>query len=179
MRKIVAATYLSLDGVMEDPSWTAPYWNEELAAVQHRLLFESDALLLGRLTYQGFAQAWPSMTDADGFADRMNSLPKYVATTTLSQLEWNASVVRGDVTEEVQRLKQAPGQNILLYASGTLVRSLLSSGLIDEYRLMVHPMVLGHGKRLFEEGSEVKLRLKGVQTTSTGVAVMTYGTEQA
>ncbi|MDF7812949.1 dihydrofolate reductase family protein [Hymenobacter sp. YC55] len=174
MRKVIAAIYLSLDGVMENPAWTVPYWDEDLAKLQRNLNFSSDALLLGRVTYEGFASAWPGMKDEDGFADRMNSLPKYVASRTLQTAEWNASILPGDVAQEVAQLKQQPGANILLYGSAELVRYLLQHNLIDEYQLMVHPVVVGSGKKLFEEGSQANMQLLGTQTTSTGVMVLTY-----
>ncbi len=178
MRKMIAAEYLSLDGVIEEPRWTGAYWNDELAKLQHDLLFSSDALLLGRVTYQGMSQAWPSSTDEQGFADRMNSLPKHVATTTLKDLEWNASPIERDVTEELRKLKQQSGQNILIYGSATLVQSLLPHGLIDEYRLMVCPVVIGKGKRLFTDGSEAKLKLVDTKTTSAGVVILSYQPDQ-
>src|SRR6266536_2753745 len=155
MRKVIVAMYVSVDGVVEDPGgaegfrhggWTVPYWNDELAEFQSRLLFASDALLLGRVTYEAFAAAWPDMThEAGEFADRMNSLPKFVATRTLDQLEWNATPLKGDIVEEVAELKQQPGQNLLIYGSGQLVDTLTRDGLIDEYSFMVHPVVLGTG----------------------------------
>lgn len=174
MRKVIAAIYLSLDGVMENPAWTVPYWDEDLAELQRSLNFSSDALLLGRVTYQGFAAAWPGMKDEDGFADRMNSLPKYVASRTLQTAEWNASILPGDVAQEVAQLKQQPGANILLYGSAELVRYLLQHNLINEYQLMVHPVVVGSGKKLFEEGDQANMQLLNTQTTSTGVVVLTY-----
>jgi len=175
MRKVNAAVYVSLDGVMEEPAWTREFWNEELAKFQYDQLFASDALLLGRVTYQGFAAAWPSMTDEQGFADRMNSMPKFVASTTLKEAEWNATLIKGDVAAEVAKLKQQPGQDLLLYGSGELVHTLMQHGLIDEYRLMVHPVVLGSGKRLFRDGSPTTtLRLVDTKTTSTGVVILTY-----
>jgi dihydrofolate reductase len=174
MRKVVAAIYLSLDGVMENPGWTGPYFNEELAKLQHELLFASDALLLGRVTYQGFAAAWPTMKDEEGFADRMNSMPKFVASTTLKEMEWNAQVLGGNLGEEVASLKQQPGQNLLIYGSSKLIRSLLPHNIIDEYRLMIFPVVLGTGQRLFDNGSQASLQLVDTKTTSTGVAILTY-----
>jgi dihydrofolate reductase len=185
MRTLVAAEYLSVDGrmEMEDPEskdeqrggWTAPYWNDELQELQYDLLFASDALLLGRVTYQGFAATWPSITDEQGFADRMNSLPKYVASTTLSEpLEWNASLLDGDPVDEVRRLKQQPGGNILIYGSGELVKSLLAHEVIDELRLMIHPVVLGRGKRLLEEGARSRATLVDSQATEKGVVTLTY-----
>jgi dihydrofolate reductase len=174
VRRVVAAVYVSLDGVVENPSWTMPYWNDELARFQKELLFSSDALLLGRVTYQGFAAAWPNMTDEDGFADRMNSLPKFVATTTLEQAGWNATLLTTEVVDQVRALKEQPGQNLLVYGSAELLDTLTRAGLVDEYRLMVFPVVLGQGKRLFNDGATAALRLADAQTTATGVAILTY-----
>ncbi|MGM2835905.1 dihydrofolate reductase family protein, partial [Bacillus cereus group sp. Bce025] len=114
-----------LDGVMEEPAWTAPYFNEEVAKFQSNLLFESEALLLGRVTYQGFAAAWPSMTDEEGFADKMNSIPKFVASTTLEKTEWNANLIKDNVIEEISKLKEQPGQNLLIYGSSDLTQTLM------------------------------------------------------
>lgn len=104
MRKVIVSEYMSLDGVVEDPAWTAPYWNDEIAAFKQSELFACDALLLGRVTYQVFAASWPTRTDdGDGFTDRMNTMPKYVASTTLTAMEWNANLITGDVAEAVAR----------------------------------------------------------------------------
>lgn len=176
MRKIIVTEYLSIDSVMEEPEWTVPFRSEEAAKFKHAELFASDALLLGRVTYEGFAQGWPSQKDEQGFADRMNSLPKFVVSTTLSELEWNnSSLIKENVVEEVARLKQQPGQNILIYGSGELVHTLMQHDLIDEYRLMVCPIVLGKGKRLFKEGSDAKtLKLAETKTFASGIVVLTY-----
>ena len=175
MCQVIAAEYLTLDGVMENPAWTGPYFNDELGEFQHELLFRSDALLLGRVTYEGFAAAWPGMTDEQGFADRMNRLPKYVASRTLQTADWNAQLIGGDVAAEVARLKAMPGQNLLIYGSAQLVNYLRQHRLIDQYRLMVHPLVLGSGKRLFNsEGGQTDMKLVSQHTTSTGVLVLTY-----
>lgn len=190
MRRVVAAEYLSVDGriEMEDPEggdqepggWTAPYWNDELEKMQYDLLFASDALLLGRITYEGFAATWPSITDEEGFADRMNSLPKYVASTTLTEpLEWNATLLDGDPIERVRALKAEPGEDILIYGSGELVRSLLPHAVIDEVRLMIHPVVLGWGKRLLEDGDKSGLTLVDTTATEKGVVTVTYRVEPA
>ncbi|GAB3855667.1 dihydrofolate reductase family protein [Hymenobacter terrigena] len=172
MSKVIAAEYLSLDGVMENPAWTAPYFNDELGEFQGELMTSSDALLLGRVTYEAFAGAWPNMPDAPG-ADRMNSMPKYVASRTLQQAEWNASIIEGEVAAEVARLKQEPGQNLLIFGSGQLVEYLRQHGLIDEYRLMIFPVVLGSGKRLFAS-APTDFKLKSSHTTRTDVLVLTY-----
>lgn len=174
MRKVIVAEYVSLDGMMDNPAWTGPYFDEELGTFQHDLLMASDALLLGRLTYEGFAAAWPSMTDENGFADRMNSMPKFVVSTTLEKVEWNASIVKGNIADEVAKLKGQSGQNILIYGSGELVHTLMQHNLIDEYRLMVFPVVLGRGKRFFKDGSDTSLTLVDTKTTSSGVAMLTY-----
>lgn len=174
MRKVIVTMYVSLDSVMEEPGWTMPYWNDEIAQFKFDELFASDALLLGRVTYQGFAKAWPSMTDETGFADRMNSMPKYVASRTLQEGEWNASLIKEDVAEEVVRLKQQPGQDLLIYGSAELVQTLMQHDLVDEYRLLVYPVVLGSGKRLFGEGSAASLKLVDTRTFSSGVVALIY-----
>ena len=175
MRKLIVTEFLTLDGVMEEPAWTAPYWNDEIAKFKYDELFGSDTLLLGRVTYQGFAAAWPSRTDEQGFADRMNGLPKFVVSTTLEKVEWNNSrLIKENIPEEVSRLKQQPGQNILIYGSGDLVQTLMQSDLIDEYWLLVYPIVLGSGKRLFQDESKTTLSLKETKTFSSGVVVLCY-----
>ncbi len=184
MRKVVASEYVTLDGVMEDPGggegtghggWSFQFWSEEAAKFKFDELFASDALLLGRKTYQGFAKAWPTMPGTGEYGERMNSLPKYVVSTRLKTLEWNASLIKGPLAEEISKLKQQPGQDLLIFGSGELVHTLAQLNLIDEYRLMVHPIVVGGGKRLFREGSEKKvLRLVETKTFSSGVVVLTY-----
>jgi dihydrofolate reductase len=186
MRNVVAAEYLTIDGVMTDPGgvgeieqggWSNPYFNEELAKYQSEQLFASDALLLGRVTFEGFAAAWPSMVETEGeFAVRMNALPKYVASTSLREpLPWNGTLLKGDVREQVAKLKEQPGQDLLIYGSGELVNALHSHGLIDEFRLMVFPVTLGVGKHLFGEGSgKHNLKLADAKTTRTGVALLGY-----
>lgn len=157
--------------------WTMPYFNDEAGKFKLDELFEADALLLGRVTYQHFAAAWPSMTDEAGFADRMNSLPKYVLSTTLQEpLEWNATLLAGDVADEVGALKAGGDGTILVFGSRDLVHTLLRhGGLIDEFRLMVFPIVLGSGERLFRAGSPtVGLRLIGSTSFESGVVVLSY-----
>ena len=189
MRKVIVSEYVSLDGVMEDPGgaekfehggWTIPYWNDEIAKFKFDELFASDALLLGRVTYQGFAAAWPSMTDEAGFADRMNSLPKYVVSTTLEEpLAWNNSrLIKGNIAEEVARLKQESGQDVLVFGSGTLAQTLHQYNLIDQYNLLVYPVVLGSGKRLFGDRSNVALKLVETKTFSSGVVLLAYRSAQ-
>lgn len=175
MRNVIASEYVTLDGVMEEPgAWSFPFWNDELAKYKYDELFASGALLLGRVTYQGFAAAWPTMTDTGDFGERMNSLPKFVASTTLDAVTWNASLITGDVAEEVTKLKQQPGQDLLIGGSGDLVHTLMQHNLIDEYRLLVHPIVLGSGKRLFTDGINTTLRLVETKTFSSGVIALSY-----
>lgn len=185
MRKLIISEYVTIDGVMEDPGggddsphggWSFPYWNDEAEKYKHRELFDSDALLLGRTTYEGFAEAWPSMTDETGFADRINSMSKYVVSTTLSAAAWkNSTVIKENILEEITRLKQQSGKNILVFGSSQLVSLLQENDLIDEYRLMIHPVILGNGKRLFELPFP-KTELKHEETVqfNSGVTVLTY-----
>jgi dihydrofolate reductase len=175
MRKLKLALYVALDGVIENPAWTGPFWDDALSRLQADYLFSSDALVLGRVTYQGFAQAWPTMTETGDFGVKMNTMPKFVASRTLQQAEWNATILSGDVAEAVARLKDQPGQDLLIYGSGELVDELTRHGLIDEYRIMLYPVVVGTGKRLFNPPlPQVNLQLAETITTSTGVVVLTY-----
>ncbi|GGE98488.1 dihydrofolate reductase family protein [Hymenobacter cavernae] len=175
MRKVIVSEFLSLDGVMEEPMWTFKFFGEEQASYKLDELLTVDTLLLGRVTYEGFAAAWPSRTDPQGFADRMNSLPKYVVSSTLSDVEWqNSHLLGADIVAEVAQLKQQPGQNILVSGSGQLVQTLMQHNLIDEFRLMFFPVVVGRGKRLFKEGSTADLKLVGSTTFSSNVVVLTY-----
>ena len=177
MRKVIASEFVSLDGVMEDPSWTFQFSSDEQQKFKFDELFASDALLMGRVTYEGFAAAWPGRTDEAGFAERMNGLPKYVVSRTLEEpLEWdNSTLIEGDVAEAVAGLKQQPGQDVLIYGSGELVSTLMQHDLIDEYRLMVFRVVVGGGKRLFEDAAETTvLKLVDTKTFDSGVVVLTY-----
>ena len=174
MGTIVAVEYLTLDGVMENPAWSFPYFNEELQQFQYDNLFAADALLLGRVTYDGFKAAWPSMSDEKGFADRMNGMPKYVATRAGGAPEWNATFLEGDLVQAVTRLK-ATDQALLVNGSGDLVNQLAAAGLVDEYRFMVFPVVAGAGQRLFDErAADLSLTQAGSWTSKSGVVVLTY-----
>ena len=184
-RKLVVIEYVSLDGVVEDPGgsekkpfggWTGPYWGDDIGESQVEALLASDALLLGRVTYEGFAAAWPKMKDEAGFADRMNSYPKYVVSTTLRNPEWNNShVIDSKVAEGIAALKRQPGQDILVYGSPTLVQTLLQHNLVDELRLLVYPVVIGEGKRLYHEGTKATLRPVETRTFASGVVMVKYG----
>jgi dihydrofolate reductase len=184
MGKIVATEYVSLDGVVEAPGGGEEFkhagWTFEIDRGPEGDKFKldetlnSEALLLGRVTYEGFAAAWPSMEGE--FADRFNAMLKYVVSSTLENPEWNNStVLKGDVVEEVSRLRRAPGGDIVVHGSPQLVQTLLEHDLIDELRVMVFPVVLGTGKRLFGETSDKKrLRLTDSRTVGDGIAILIY-----
>jgi dihydrofolate reductase len=184
MGKIVATEYVSLDGVVEAPGGGEEFkhagWTFEIDRGPEGDKFKldetlnSEALLLGRVTYEGFAAAWPSMEGE--FADRFNAMPKYVVSSTLENPEWNNStVLKGDVVEEVSRLRRAPGGDIVVHGSPQLVQTLLEHDLIDELRVMVFPVVLGTGKRLFGDTSDKKrLRLTDSRTVGDGIAILIY-----
>ena len=180
MRKVIASELVSLDGVKEAPeTWHFPYFNDEMGEAIASGMADSDAMLLGRVTYEEFAAFWPSQEGGEDqeFADYMNNTPKFVVSETLQEpLEWNNStLIDGDVADEIAKLKQQPGKDISIVGSGTLVRSLLADGLLDELGLMVHPIVVGSGKRLFEEGGDQKaLELVDSKTFGTGVLYLTY-----
>jgi dihydrofolate reductase len=184
--KLVVSEFITLDGVVEDPGGAESFehggWSFKFEQGQEGERYKldevmaADALLLGRVTYDGFAAAWPSMADEAGFADKMNGMPKYVVSSTLERPEWNnTTVVDGDVAGEVSKLKQEAG-DLLVLGSPTLIRTLMEHDLVDEYRLMVFPVVLGTGKRLFGDGSRLStLRLaEGKPVGPDGVVVLTY-----
>ena len=183
MRRIVVSEFLSLDGVMENPGWTFGFESEDRDAVKFNELAAADALLLGRVTYEGFAAAWPGMEEETGeYGAWMNGYPKYVVSTTLQEpLDWNNSTLLGeDLAGEVSRLKGQDGKDILVFGSGDLVNTLLEHDLIDEYRLMVFPVVVGKGKRLFGDGIDTKnLELVDTKTFSSGAVVLTYKPAEA
>ena len=178
MRKVTAGLFVSLDGVVESPEkWHFPYFNDEIGEAFEAAIAASDAMLLGRVTYQEFAAYWPGVSSEDEpFATHMNNTPKYVVSKTLDKAEWNNStLISGNVAEEITKLKQQPGKNIGITGSATLVQSLLQDDLLDELGLMIHPVVVGSGKRLFQEGGGPKgLKLVDSMTFSTGVVSLTY-----
>jgi dihydrofolate reductase len=178
MRKIVAGTFLSLDGVMESPDqWHFPYFDEAMGKAVGEQMADSDAMLLGRVTWQEFASYWPQHPDADG-AEFMNPTPKYVVSTTLDNVDaWqNSTLIDGkNFVAEIERLKSSPGKNLTVTGSARLVQSLLREGLLDELRLLVHPIIVGSGKKLLEgDTGQVPLKLVDSQTFDTGVLYLTY-----
>jgi dihydrofolate reductase len=179
MRKVVASELVSLDGVMGSPQeWAFSYSDDEMEQANASGMAASDALLLGRATYQEFASYWPYQNSADQpYTDYLNSTPKFVVSTTLEEpLEWqNSTLIKGNVAEEITELKRLPGKDITIIGSAALVQSLLADELLDELRLMVHPLVLGGGKRLFQDGGDQKaLELLDSKTFDTGVLCLTY-----
>ena len=187
MGRVVVTEFVTLDGVMEDPGGAEGFdrggWafqferGPEGDKYKMDELLEAEAMLLGRVTYEGFAKAWPSLTDEVGFADKMNNMPKYVVSTTIRDPEWNnTTVLSGDAAEEVRKLREQAGGNILVAGSATLVGTLAENDLVDEYRLMVYPIVLGRGKRLFRDDLEkTRLQLVEAKPVGDGVVVLTYG----
>jgi dihydrofolate reductase len=175
--RLVATEYVSLDGVFEEPGqWSFPFFTDEAAQFKMRELQASDALLLGRKTYEGFAAAWPTMEGTGEFGEKMNSMTKYVVSSTLEQADWTGSVlVKGDLATEIRKLKDQPGQDLLLSGSAQLVDALSRANLIDVYRLMLHPIVLGEGARLFADGiDQTVLTLTHHETFDSGIVILEY-----
>jgi dihydrofolate reductase len=174
MRKLVESTFVTLDGVIENPQdWSPPYWDDEHAAYASKLLFAADALLLGRVTYEGFVGAWPARS-GDAYTDRINAMPKYVASRTLTEATWNSAVIDGDVADEVIRLKSAEGGDLLKFGTGELDRTLLAHGLIDEFHFWFFPVLVGSGQHLIEEIDVSHLRLTDSTRFGSGIVVNTY-----
>jgi dihydrofolate reductase len=188
VRRIVVSEFVTLDGVMEDPGGSEKFelggWAFQFERGPEGDKFKldevlaSDALLLGRKTYEGFAEAWPSRTGE--FADKMNSMPKYVVSTTLKNAGWNnTTLIKGDIVKEVSKLKEMPGEDILVAGSAQLVNTLVQHDLVDEYRLMVFPVILGKGKRLFGSGTNRHaLRLAEAKPVGSGVLILIYYPER-
>jgi dihydrofolate reductase len=175
MRKIIVSTYVTLDGVYESPEeWSLDYFDEEAAKFANEQLFAADALLLGRKTYQGFAESWPSRKGE--FADKINSMTKYVVSTTLAEpLAWNNSrLIQDNVDEEVARLKEQSGQDILIYGSGQLCNTLLRRDLIDEYRRWFVPVIWGSGKRIFEGLNAITFELVSAKSLPSGTVILSH-----
>jgi dihydrofolate reductase len=179
MRKVTSGLFISLDGVTESPDqWQFDLFDEDMMAAMRAHIAAEDTILLGRVTYQDWTHYWPTATD-EPYASHINTTPKYVVSTTLDTVEWgkwqNISLIDGNLAEAIGRLKQQPGKNIGVAGSPTLVRSLLQAGLLDELTLMIHPVVAGSGKRLFEgEGALKRLKLVASTTTRSGVSILTY-----
>jgi dihydrofolate reductase len=185
MRKVTSGLFISLDGVTESPDqWQFGVFNDEMGAALGKHLNAVDTVMLGRVTYQEWEPYWTTATSDLEFAEHINRAPKYVVSNTLESVRWgqfgNATLVRGnDLAATVARLKQQPGKNIAVTGSPTLARTLLSAGLLDELQLMVHPVVVGRGKRLFDGWDDLRqLDLVDAWATKTGVAFLTYRQKQ-
>lgn len=188
MGKIIMQQFVSLDGVMQAPGdpneyeyggWQMPYVGEEHLELIVEQAHAVEALLLGRKTYEGFAASWPSATGMQGLADRMNQMAKFVMSRSLSQAEWNTSIILGEAAEEAVKLKQQLSGDLLVVGSGDLAQTLMKHRLIDEYRLWVHPVILGYGQRLFRDGNErASMCLIDVKTLKSGVVIYTYEPEK-
>jgi dihydrofolate reductase len=182
VRTLIVTEFVSLDGVVEAPGgepthpnagWTMAYRAPESGAFKLQETLDAESMLLGRITYEGFAKAWPTMNDA--FADKMNSMPKHVVTNTLTELEWNATPISGDIVAGVTELKQGDGGPILVHGSATLVRFLLAEHLVDELRLMVFPVMIGGGLGIFpDDRQKLEFELAELVRYDSGVVLQTY-----
>ena len=195
MRKIVVAEFISLDGVIQAPGaadedreggfaqggWTHPYWHDDIGAHFFEAISQTDALLLGRKTWQIHASAFEPMAEGDPFGDVMNAMPKYVVSTSLTSASaWrNSTLITSNVVEQVRALKAQAGKHIAIDGSSVLVQTLAQHDLIDEYNLLVYPLVLGSGKKLFGEGVRLNLRLLESRAFPSGVVLMRYAAERA
>lgn len=175
--RLVATEYLTLDAVFEEPGhWSGPFFGEEAQRFKLDELQAADALLLGRATYDGFAAAWPNMSDPAGFADKMNTMPKYVVGSTLGDKPWEgAKLLEGDFLDEIRSLRERPGGDLLLSGSARVFNACHGARIIDLYRFMVHPVILGTGRRLFDETStETTLTLVREERFETGIVILEY-----
>lgn len=175
--RLVATEYLSFDGYFHEPGeWSMPFFDEAAGKFKGAELLASDALLLGRKTYEGFAAAWPKMREETGeFGAKMNDMPKYVVSATLAEATWSGSrLIRANVLDEIRALKARPGNDLLLAGSGQLFNALLRANLIDRYRFMIHPIILGKGARLFEADSAKVLTLVETRSFPSGVVIAEY-----
>jgi dihydrofolate reductase len=176
MRKLIESSIVSLDGVVGSPwEWAGPYFEGEVKDNSRARLAGYDAFLLGRVTYEKFASTWGQI-QGDPYLDTINSMPKYVASTTLREMTWNATRIEGDVAEEVAKLKAQPGQDIVKYGTGRLDRTLIAHDLVDEFHFLLMPVVIGHGPHLFEGVDTSQRRLELIDTTTfgNGVVALTY-----
>jgi dihydrofolate reductase len=190
MRELIVAEFITLDGIIQAPGgadedtdggfahggWTHPYWHDDIGTHFFEAMSQADALLLGRKTWQGHGAAFDPMPDGDPFGDSMKGIQKYVVSTTLKETAlWrNSTIISSNVVEEVRKLKEQPGKNILLDGSSVLAHSLIEHDLVDEYALHVYPLALGSGKRLFPAGMRVNLTIVEAKPLPTGVVYMRY-----
>jgi dihydrofolate reductase len=173
MSQVVVSEFLTLDGVMGNPMWSLDYWNDDIATFKHDELFSADALLLGRVTYDGFVASWPTRS-GDDFTDRINSMPKHVVSKTLAAPEWNSTVLGKDAVAEIYKLKAQPGGDLVIYGSKTLVQTLIENDLVDRYNILVYPIVLGEGLKMFDDSTRAKLKLVESKAYDTGAVLLIY-----
>jgi dihydrofolate reductase len=177
MRKLIESVHVALGGQIDPLDWAYPYLDDEHTRYATELLDRADALLLGRQTYEGLSAAYPAMASSP-FVDRMNSIPKYVASKTLTDATWNSTVIPGDVAGFVADLKRQPGGDIVKYGNGPLDRLLMADNLIDEFHLLLTPVAAGSGRHMFEEIPDAPhLSLADVRRFASGVVVLTYAPE--
>jgi dihydrofolate reductase len=182
MRALIVTENITIDGVIDaQGDWFSPYGGDDIAAVNREHMAAADAVLLGRVTYEQFAAYWPAQTDdPTGVSDYLNRTTKYVVSSSLTTADWqHTTILRGPLTDEVITLKRHPGKDIVATGSITLVQSLVRENLVDVYRLFVHPVVLGSGRRLFPEGIARNLRLTGTRTFRSGVVLLSYQVARA
>jgi dihydrofolate reductase len=173
-RKLIESTFVTLDGVIENPHhWGPPYWDEQHLGYANRLLDNVDALVLGRVTYEGFAVAWPPRA-GDPYADKINAMPKYVASRTAPEATWNATILTGDVATQLAEIKEQDGGDLLKFGTGELDRTLLEHRLVDEYHFWVFPVIAGGGQRLLDDVPVTHLRLEDTSRFDSGIVVMVY-----
>jgi dihydrofolate reductase len=176
MRKVIVQAEISLDAVVDAPQlFVFDYHNDQIIKYIEEQIYAADALVMGRATYEVFAEVWPTRAGEDAIADRINSLPKYVASRTLkAPLKWNASLLQGDIAKEIAKLKEQPGKDILQYGVGEVTHTLLEHGLIDELHFLVFPVLIGSGGRIFEKVDKTGLKLLETKTFDTGVVALHY-----
>jgi dihydrofolate reductase len=178
MRKIIATQFASLDGFMDEPGdWTFPFWTDEIGAFKAQEMADADGMILGRKTYQGFAAVWPTVPDDQGGRE-MNGMRKYVASRTLTEWEWNAEGLSGDLVPAVSALKETGGGPLLVVGSASVFNELLAAGLVDELRLLVYPVILRGSVPLFTVPERADLTLTGSQVFTTGVLGLVYSTKR-
>jgi dihydrofolate reductase len=174
MGKVIVSQFVTLDGVIDSPhKWSFPYWTDTISDLKRDELFAADALLLGRVTYEGFASAWPERKGSNAYADRINDMPKYVASQTIQSASWSGTTVLSDTIAEVRALKAKVERDIVVFGSNQLAVSLLAAGLIDEVRVLSYPTVRGDGLRLFQ-GGDARLELIESRAMANGVCFLRY-----
>lgn len=171
-RRLIESTFVTLDGVIDNPHhWSPPYWDEQHSSYASSLLESADALLLGRETYEGFAEVWPQRS-GDPYTDKVNAMPKYVASRTLESASWNATILDGDIAEQIAKIKEQDGGDLLKFGTGELDRTLLAHDLVDEFHFWYFPVIAGSGQRLLDDVDVTHLQLAGSTVLDSGIVVL-------